>query len=510
MSRLTPASPSSSADRAPGPAELVLTSAEDLGPAAIRSVASGREIRIAEPLAAGLTSIRAAALSVLQSGGPVYGVTTGMGDASRLTLDATARRGHQDRLMLGRAVGSAPWLTRRQARAALAVRLRTFLNGDAAVSVGLTQQLVALLNADVVPAIPATGLGAAGEIIPLAHLGGLITGSGSALEADGVRAGPATDALAAAALSPYPLEVKDGVALLEGVPTTTALAILASDRARSLADRAAVVGAIGIAVTGSHRDPYSASLARDDPALAAVLSRIREVSGPEPNPRALQAPLSFRVLGPALAQLDRCAGVVDAAIERALSGVTDSPAFVDGAFVGSAGFDGFDLAAALDALTVSVCHLAETSAARLHRLLDDRVTGLPRQLSAAPGSHAGMVAVHKRGIGVVHGMRRRAVPTCLGTSETSLGQEDVQSFSMEAADNLSGVLDGLAEVLACELLGVHQAALLGGRPPGLGPDGHSLLARAAEVLPGGTADRPFGRDIDALLGLDDEGYRKVY
>jgi len=99
-------------------------------------------------------------------------------------------------------------------------------------------------------------------------------------------------------------------------------------------------------------------------------------------------------------------------------------------------------------------------------------------------------------------MRREAVPTCLGSIETSLGQEDVQSFSMESARTLGSALEGLAEVLACELLGVHQAVRLGGRPACVGADAHRLLDAADDALPTGTSDRPFGRDIDALLMLD--------
>ncbi len=500
----------SAQEPSPPPDVLVLTVAEDLDSAAIRSVAGGRRLRIAPPLAASVTGVREAALRVLETGAAVYGVTTGMGDQSRLALDPAARSGQQDRLMLARAVGSAPWLSRRQTRAALAARLRTLLHGDAAVSIGLCEQLVALLNADVLPALPATGLGAAGEIIALAHLGGLVTGSGSALSTDGLSVRPAPPALAGAGLAPYPLGVKEGVALLEGVPVTGALSILAGERARWLADRAAVVGGIGVAVIRAHRDPYSPLLARRDGELAEALQRIRAVAGPDPRPRALQAPLSFRVLGPTLAHLARAAAALDAAVGRALGGVTDSPAFLGGAFVGSAGFDGFDLAASLDSLTVAVCRLAETSAARLHRLLDDRVTGLPRQLSADPGAHAGLVTVHKRAAGVVHRMRHRAGPTCLGSIETSLGQEDVQSFSMESAGNVDAALQALEQVLACELLGMHQAVLLGGRPAALGTDGQRLLDAAAAVVAAGTADRPYGPDLDALVRLDVGGTEALH
>lgn len=477
---------------------LSLTGPGDLDSAAIRAIADGQPVVMATSLAASISETRQAAVARLLSGAPVYGVNTGMGDQSQVRLGPESRWRQEDTLMLGRAVGSPPWLTRRQSRATLATRLRTFLNGDAAVSVGLCQRIVDLLNSDVVPAIPATGLGAAGEILALAHVGGLVTGSGAALARDGVTSVSAEEAMAAAGLTSFQLEMKEGVALLEGVPTTTALAILVTSRARSLADLMAVSTGIGIAVIGASRDPYRPPLARADEQMARALTRIREVAGDDAEPRALQAPLSFRIIGPALAHTERCVMALDDAVERALAGVTDSPAFIAGRFIGTAGFDGFDLAASLDALTLALCHLAETSSARLHRLLDDRVTGLPRQLSDRPGLHAGMVAVHKRAVGVIHQMRRSALPSSLGAIETSLGQEDVQSFSLESAQTTQAALAALIEVLACELLALHQAVLLGGRPEGLGPDGSRLLGRAAAVLPVGTSDRPFGLDIAAL------------
>lgn len=477
---------------------LVVRAPQDLDRDGVRAVADGHPVVLGESLEATVGAVRAAALAALERSGPVYGVSTGMGDQSRVPLDEDARRLLPDTLMLGRAVGSAPWLTRRQTRALLATRLRSFLGGDAAVSVDLCRCIVALLNADVLPAIPATSHGASGEIIALAHLGALITGSGSALDADDSAARPAVDALAAAGLQPYPLEVKEGVALLQGVPITTALALLVGDRARALADRTAVVAGTGIAVIAARRDPYEAVLARGDAELATALHRLREVAGPESAPRGLQAPVSFRVVGPALAHMDRCATALEAAVTRALDGVTDSPAFLEGRFIGSAGFDGFDLAASLHAVSVAAARLAETSAARLHRLLDDRVTGLPRQLADTPGLHAGLVAVHKRAIGAVHRLRHEALTSGLGAADTSLGQEDIQSYSIQVAQAADAVLGGLDEVLACELLAVHQAVQLGGRPARLGAAGARLLDAAAAVLPAGTTDRPFGRDIDSL------------
>jgi histidine ammonia-lyase len=189
---------------------------------------------------------------------------------------------------------------------------------------------------------------------------------------------------------------------------------------------------------------------------------------------------------------------VAAAAERALMGVTDSPAFLAGQFVGTAGFHGNDLAAQCDYLVGAITHAAEVATARLHRLLDPRVTGLHAQLAARPGPDAGLVTVHKRAVGEVHAMRRLATPTAIGLIETSGGQEDVQSFAWEAAVNVRSALDRARTVAACELLAAFQAASLG--EPLYPPKSQELLDRIAKRIEPIERDRPFGTDIELIRG----------
>jgi histidine ammonia-lyase len=467
---------------------------EQLDRGVIERLARGTTQVVLDPeLVAELAANRRAVLTDLDGDQPVYGVNTGMGAQAGIRLDGTAREQHQNTLMAGRAVGSAPWLRRDEARALLAVRLRTLLHPAAGVAPSLAQYLIDLLDADVVPAIPLRGGGAAGEIIPLAHAGAVLLGTGQALDTAGhaVDAGPA---LAAAGLSPRSFGAKEGVAFLEGVPGLTGLAILGGRAARALAAQVVVVSAAAHAVVHASRDPLHPALADSDE-LRAVLATMRALYRDGGPSGALQAPVSFRVTAPAVAVAIRAAGALEAAADRALSAITDSPAHLDGRFVGTAGFAGTDLTAALGALTTALVHLAEVGTARLHRLLDAALTGLPRQLSDAPGLHAGMVTVHKRAVGVTHRLRRFAMPALIGAMETSLGQEDVQSFGFEAAECLGEAVAGLRDVTACELLAVHQAALLGG--PAFGD--------VAAVLPAGAGDRPFGRDLDRIISSLQQG-----
>ena len=433
--------------------------------------ASPERITIAQPLLDHLAAIRTSVLATLATGEPVYGVNTGMGGMSKRRLTEDEQRVHQRNLLLGRAVGGPPWLPPDEARAVLIGRLRTFLTGDAGVSVELIQHLVALINSGEVPEIPAEGAGSAGEIIPLAH--------------------------AFSAFTTFELGPKEGIALLAGIPGATGRASLHATRARRLADHLTAVAAGAIAVIGANRAPYHPHVGRADDVLAAEHARLLELAGPGDEPRSLQAPVSFRVAGHVIAHVRRTITDLEGAVGRAFAGVTDSPAYLDGEFLGTAGFHGIDLAAYCDQLTAALAHAAEVSAARLHRLLDPAITGLPAQLAHEPGPQAGLVAVHKRAVATTHRLRRLTLPSATGAAETSNGQEDVQTFSWEAVGDLAEAIRLTREVTACELLAVHQAFALSKRqiPVGL----RDLHQAVADVVPPIEADRPFGRDLTRLL-----------
>ena len=479
------------------PPVLEITAARITDPGTIRVVAAGQPVRI-EAALLDLTAQRCdEARQLLRDGLVVYGVNTGMGKLSSVRLTEEQQQAHQRNLLLARAAGGPPWLDPPETRAVLAARLLTFLSGDAAVSAGLCLRLAELLNTHLVPAVPRGGAGAAGEIMQLAHLAGPLAGIGQVLEPGrGLR--PAAQALRERGLAELTLGPKEGIALIQGVPGATGLSALRLGEAAALTTLMEQAAALSIAAARASRDPYQAACARGDAILAGVLGRLRAAAGDEPSPRSLQAPVSFRVAGVVLTQVVRATEALEAATRRALSGVTDSPAFLDGRFVGTAGFHGIDLSAHCDLVTAALCHAAEVSAARVHRLLDPAVTGLPAQLAREPGPQAGLAPVHKRAAGEVHAMRALAAATPVGLIETSGGQEDVQGFAWEATEKLRAALRHARAVTACELLAGYQAVALSRRPPP--PGSQALVDRLAALVAPIEADRPFGEDLERLIG----------
>src|SRR5215207_826684 len=265
---------------------MLIDRAEDLG---LRQLTDPEPFELSRNLLDRLATTRYEVLNALRTGEPVYGVNTGMGAMSKRRLTDAEQRVHQRNLLLGRAAGGPPWLPPDEARAVVVARLRTVLIGDAGVSPELCLQLVALLNSGLVPAVPVGGAGSAGEIIPLAHAFGPLVGIGSVLSANG------TLRSAEGVLPPFELGPKEGISLLAGIPGATGRAWLQVGRAQRLADHLSLVAAGSIAVIGANRDPYHPLCGRGDELLTEELKRILRLAGPEDEPRALQAPVSFRV-----------------------------------------------------------------------------------------------------------------------------------------------------------------------------------------------------------------------
>jgi histidine ammonia-lyase len=469
----------------------------DLDPETVRAIAAGSRVRVAPELLADVAANRERVLAALTADErPVYGVNTGMGRLAGVPLDAGRQAEHQLNLLVGRAVGGPPWLPEPDVRALLAVRLRDFLAPETGASADAVRFLADRLGDGFVPAVPRSGLGSAGEIIPLAHAFQTFAGVGSVL-ADGVEV-PAAEALASRDVEPYRPGPKEGMSFLQGAPLAEAHAIMRGAEARHVVAWQLRSAACAIDVLGAPRSVYDPALAGTDETLAGVLAELRDlVAGGEPRSDVVQAPVSFRVVPQALAHALRALGDLDAAVARRSAMPTDSPAYVAGDFVSTAGFHAVELGLRMDAATAALVHLGEVCVQRTHRLLDERFSGLPPQLACDPGPQAGLTPLHKRAVGELHALRRLATPATLGSVDTSSGQEDAQAFAPAAGEQLRTAVDHVLAITACELITALQAHTLRAAPPS--PALAETYAYLENLIPPIPVDRPLGPDLHRLI-----------
>ncbi len=481
---------------------LLLREPDSLTLAAFEEIVfSGRPVELDPGLIAELDRGRTRVLERLGEPGSVYGVNTGMGYLADVRLSEAEQKAHQHNLLLGRAVGGPPYLQPVEVRALLLARLAGFLRGHAGVSPQLCQFLAGRLNDNFLPAIPRRGIGCAGEIIPNCHAFQTFMGVGFVLT-EGSQPRDAAAALAERKVAPYEPGLKEGIALLNGAPGSLGLAIVRHWAARTLAAQLLTGAAAAIEAINAPPSAYGEPVARlaNDPIMGEVLDRLRALlRGAGAAPRAIQAPVSFRVVPQVHAHLWRTIARLEEDIRRQLQASDDSPAFIDDAFVSTGNFHAIGLAADMDATALALTQAAELAAQHVNRLLDTRFSGLPDQLTGKPGPNAGLVVVQKRIVGTIHELQRLALPASVGLMDTSLGQEDAMTFGYEAADRLGEVEVLVRDVVACALVTVRQAWALRGEPVAAGLSRTRGLLE--QTVPPVDEDRPLGVDVERLISL---------
>jgi histidine ammonia-lyase len=442
----------------------------------------------------------------LASGADAYGVTTGLGYLGDRPIASRDRPQLQRSILVGRAAGVGEALSEEVVRGALLLRLTGFLSGHVGVTPALCRFIADRLNDGWYPVVPASRPGTAGETILLCHLFQTFIGEGEVLVAD--ERMPAAAALARLGAAPYELQLKEGLALVNGAPFAPALAAALATRAEALLDHATLLGALAAALVGASPRPYSPRIGRlkGDAGQQRVHGQLAELYAGEPLADGPQAPVSMRVLpqvhGAAQDQLDNLAGQ----LERELHAVTDSPLFLgaeDGepeGFYSSGNFHSQALSLALDALSIAFAQVALLADKRLNRLLDSRFSGLPEQLSPDPDrGQAGLVSLHKAVVGLSAENRLLAAPASVHASDTSSGQEDFQAFTALAADKLGRLLHNLELTLAYELVAVRRARDLGAAP--LSPPLTDAIEIAANALDPVPWDRSLGPDVERAREL---------
>ena len=465
---------------------------------------------------AALPEIEAAARAVqniLARGEPVYGINTGFGKLATVRIANTDLEILQRNLVLSHAAGVGEPMPIAVARLMMALKFCSLAQGASGVRVETVKLLVAMLEKNIIPVIPAQGsVGASGDLAPLAHLAAVMIGTGEVF-ADGARM-PAADGFAKTGLSPLTLGPKEGLALLNGTQFSTAYALAGLFEAETLFKAALVTGALATdAAKGSDApfDPRIHALRRHkgQAEVAATLknlmagSAIRQshISGDE----RVQDPYCLRcqpqVMGAVLDVLRQAA----ATLETEANGVTDNPLiFTDPAEALSGGnFHAEPVAFAADMIAMAVCEIGSLAERRLAMLVDPALSSLPAFLALKPGLHSGFMIPQVTAAALVSENKGRAFPAVVDSIPTSANQEDHVSMAAHGARRLTAMTENLRAIIAIELLAAAQGCDFHPMPSSATLD--SVRARLRAVVPKLEDDRYFAPDIAAAIALLQDG-----
>lgn len=445
---------------------------------------------------------------------PFYGINTGFGKLASIRIGADDVATLQRNLILSHCCGVGAPLEGKIVRLIMVLKLISLGRGASGVRIELVRLLENMLEAGVTPIVPEKGsVGASGDLAPLAHLAAVMMGAGEAWFA-GERMDGAS-ALARAGLVPLVLQAKEGLALINGTQTSTALALAGLFRAFRAAQAALITGALSTdAAMGSsaslHADIHSLRGHQGQIESGSAIRKLLEgsqirASHIEGDGR-VQDPYCIRcqpqVIGACLDILRSAAKT----LEIEANAVTDNPLVLsDGSIVSGGNFHAEPVAFAADQIALAICEIGAIAQRRIALLVDPALSyGLPPFLAKNPGLNSGLMIAEVTSAALMSENKQQSHPASVDSTPTSANQEDHVSMACHGARRLLPMTENLFCILGIEAL----AAALGVEfrsPLKTSPQLAQALAAIRNVVPALEEDRYMAEDLAAATNLIGSG-----
>ncbi len=218
----------------------------------LRNIArDGVSVRVDDAARQRVEASQTTVSQIVDSGDVVYGVNTGFGKMAQVRIPAEQLSDLQKNLVISHSIGTGPLLKDATIRLILVLKMASLARGYSGVRWQIIAALERLVEADVLPCVPAKGpVGASGDLAPLAYIAVALIGIGQVRHQGQTM--HAAAGLKRANLEPLTLGPKEGLALLNGTQVSTALALEGLFAAEDNLNAAVIIGAMTVdAVKGS-------------------------------------------------------------------------------------------------------------------------------------------------------------------------------------------------------------------------------------------------------------------
>lgn len=438
----------------------------------------------------------------------VYGISTGFGKFSSVTIDTEDLETLQENLIISHAVGVGNPLAEEIVRGMLVLRVNAICKGHSGARPEVVQCMVDMLNKGVIPVVPEKGsLGASGDLAPLSHMILVMIGRGEAFYQGKKISGK--EAMDAAGIKVIRLAAKEGLALINGTQVMTSIGALAVFDAENLVELCDMTCAMTV-------DALSGLPAAFDP-------RIHEVRNQSGQMRTASNLLKYlegsQIIATAThgrvqdAYALRCTPQIHGAsrdaiayvkniVEIEMNAVTDNPIIFpnEGDVISGGNFHGQPVALAMDFLGIALAELANISERRLERLVNPALSNdLPAFLSPKGGLNSGFMIVQYSAASLVSENKVLAHPASVDSIPSSANQEDHVSMGTIGARKAREILENATDVVSMEIMGAAQGIDLRGGEPGKGSKAAYNVVR--KYITSLEEDRELRLDITAAQKL---------
>lgn len=394
---------------------------------------------------------------------PIYGVNTGFGSLCNTLVADDRLSDLQHNLIRSHACGTGAEIESDIVGFMMILKVRSLALGHSGIRLEVVERLCELYSAGVRPIVYSQGsLGASGDLAPLAHMSLPLIGEGEVYLAQ--ERMTSSEALSKLGLEPLQLEMKEGLALLNGTQFMSAFGVHSMFLSDKIGKWADLIGALSLEVFHGLEAPFHPSVHLSRPhagqikSAKRILSAVFDSEFRNVEKSQVQDPYSFRCMPQVHGASHDLLDYVSNTISREIDSVSDNPlVFEEDDLVVSAGnFHGQPLALAMDCLAIALSEYASISERRTYKLISGE-RDLPVYLSKEPGVNSGFMIPQYTAASIVSQNKQLATPASVDSIVSSNGQEDHVSMGANAATKAHQVVENVLQVLGIELFTAAQA-----------------------------------------------------
>ncbi|KGO89657.1 HAL/PAL/TAL family ammonia-lyase [Flavobacterium suncheonense] len=410
----------------------------------------------------------------------IYGVNTGFGPMAQYRIKDEDRLQLQYNLIRSHSSGTGKPLSPVCVKSAILARLNTLSLGNSGVHPSVIYLMQEFINRDITPLIfEHGGVGASGDLVQLAHLALTLIGEGEVFYKGERRA--TKEVFELEGLQPINVEIREGLALMNGTSVMTGIGIVNVYNAKKVLDWAIKLSCAINEIVKAYDDHLSAELnnTKQHFGQQEVAKRMREnladstlvrkredhlytgENTEEVFKEKVQEYYSLRcvpqILGPVLDTIQNVAEV----LENEINSANDNPIVdVENQHVYHGGnFHGDYISLEMDKLKLVVTKLTMLAERQLNYLLNSKLNEIlpPFVNLGTLGFNFGMQGVQFTATSTTAECQTLSSSMYIHSIPNNNDNQDIVSMGTNAAVITGKVIENAFEVLAIELITIVQA-----------------------------------------------------
>jgi len=410
----------------------------------------------------------------------IYGVNTGFGPMAQYRIKESDQIQLQYNLIRSHSSGTGKPLNAECAKAAILARLNTLSLGNSGVHSSVIHLMSELINRDITPLIfEHGGVGASGDLVQLSHLALVLIGEGEVFYKGKRR--PTPEVFEIEGLKPIQVEIREGLALINGTSVMTGIGVVNVHYAQKLLDWSLKASCAINELVQAYDDHFSEELnqTKRHKGQQEVAERMRNnlsdstlirkredhlYSGENTEEifkEKVQEYYSLRcvpqILGPVLETINNVASI----LEDEFNSANDNPIIdVKNKHVYHGGnFHGDYISLEMDKLKIVITKLTMLAERQLNYLLNSKINEIlpPFVNLGTLGFNFGMQGVQFVATSTTAENQMLSNPMYVHSIPNNNDNQDIVSMGTNAAVITSKVIENSFEVLAIELITIVQA-----------------------------------------------------